>query len=310
MLEYAAWRLLRLLFTIWAIVSIVFVATRLTGDAINFLMPEGLDAASRAQLASYLGLDRPIPEQYLLYWRSLLEGNPGLSLFQRRSVLEIFSERWLQSAALLLSTMTVTVLVGVPFGILAAIWRQRLSGKVVLFTAFLAYTIPNFVLAILLLVTFSGTLHLLPSTGSSTLAHYVMPTLALAAYFIASLVRYTRNAMLDVLSQDYMRTARAKGLSERSVILRHGLRNALIPVITVLGLQVTTLVSGAVVIETVFAWNGIGDLLVNATLFRDYPVLEFGVIVVASGVIAVNVLIDLAYVAIDPRVKLSGERAS
>jgi peptide/nickel transport system permease protein len=288
----------------------VFVATRLTGDAINFLMPEGLDAASRRELAAYLGLDRPIPEQYLLYWRSLLEGNPGLSLFQRRPVLEIFSERWLHSAALLLSTMTVTVVVGVPFGILAAIWRQRLRGKVVLFTAFLAYTVPNFVLAILLLVTFSATLHLLPSTGSSTLAHYVMPTIALAAYFIASLVRYTRNAMLDVLSQDYMRTARAKGLSERSVILRHGLRNALIPVITVLGLQVTTLVSGAVVIETVFAWNGIGDLLVNATMFRDYPVLQFGVVVVAVAVVAVNVLIDLAYVAIDPRVKLSGEGAS
>jgi peptide/nickel transport system permease protein len=136
-----------------------------------------------------------------------------------------------------------------------------------------------------------------------------MPTIALAAYFIAALVRYTRAAMLDVLSQDFMRTARAKGLSERAVILRHGLRNALIPVITVLGLQVTTLVSGAVVIETVFAWNGVGDLLVNATLLRDYPVLQFGVVIVAVSVVAVNILVDFAYVAIDPRVRLSGERA-
>ena len=280
----------------------MFVATRLTGDAINFLMPEGLDAASRAQLASYLGLDRPIPEQYLLYWRSLLEGNPGLSLFQRRSVLEIFSERWLQSAALLLSTMTVTVLVGVPFGILAAIWRQRLSGKVVLFTAFLAYTIPNFVLAILLLVTFSGTLHLLPSTGSSTLAHYVMPTLALAAYFIASLVRYTRNAMLDVLSQDYMRTARAKGLSERSVILRHGLRNALIPVITVLAVNISWLLSGAVVVEYVFGLPGLGSLLVRSVGYRDYPLIQGLAFVFGVLVVIVNLLADLSYMLIDRRV--------
>jgi peptide/nickel transport system permease protein len=308
-LDYVVGRLLRLVITVWAIVSIVFFATRLTGDAINFLMPEGLDAQSRALYTAYLGLDRPILDQYFLYWRSLLEGNPGLSLAQRRSVVEIFSERWGQSAALLLSTMCLTIIVGVPLGIFTAIWREKLRGKVVLFTAFLAYTVPNFVLAIVLLLLFSAVLKVLPSAGSATPLHYVMPTIALAAYFIAALVRYTRAAMLDVLSQDFMRTARAKGLSERAVILRHGLRNALIPVITVLGLQVTTLVSGAVVIETVFAWNGVGDLLVNATLLRDYPVLQFGVVIVAVSVVAVNILVDFAYVAIDPRVRLSGERA-
>ncbi len=165
---------------------------------------------------------------------------------------------------------------------------------------------PNFVLAILLLLIFSYTLHWLPSAGSATLLHYLMPTAALAAYFIAALARYTRNAMLDVLSEDYMRTARAKGLPERSIILRHGLRNALIPVITVLGLQITTLVSGAVVVETVFAWNGIGDLLVGATLRRDYPVLQFGVLVIAAAVMLVNFAVDLAYAAADPRVRLVG----
>lgn len=175
-----------------------------------------------------------------------------------------------------------------------------------LFVAFLGYAVPNFVLAILLLLVFSYTLHWLPSAGSATALHYLMPTVALAAYFIAALTRYTRNAMLDVLSEDYMRTARAKGLSERAIILRHGLRNALIPVITVLGLQITTLVSGAVVVETVFAWNGVGDLLVGATLRRDYPVLQFGVLIVASTVILVNFAIDLAYAASDPRVRLVG----
>ena len=161
----------------------------------------------------------------------------------------------------------------------------------------------------MLILVFSFTLHWLPSSGAASLAHFIMPTMALASYFAAALARYTRNAMLDVLSQDYIRTARAKGLSESSVILQHGLRNALIPVVTVIGLQITTLVSGAVVVETVFAWNGIGDLLVGATLRRDYPVLQFGVLVVASAVVIVNILVDCTYAALDPRVRLSGGSA-
>lgn len=306
MLEFLAGRVLRMVVTLWLIVSLVFLATRLTGNPIDFLMPEGLDAASRREMIAYWGLDRPVIEQYWLFWRSLLSGDFGLGLMERRPVATIFFERLWQSASLLLATLSLTVIVGVPIGILAAIWRSSTRGSAVLFVAFLGYAIPNFVLAILLLQIFSRTLHWLPSAGSASLAHYVMPTLALSAYFIAALVRYTRNAMLDVLSQDYMRTARAKGLSERSVVLGHGLRNALIPVITVLGLQITTLVSGAVVVETVFAWNGVGDLLVGATLRRDYPVLQFGVLVVASAVIIVNLLIDLAYAFVDPRVRFAG----
>lgn len=306
MLEFLGGRLLRMAITLWAIVSVVFLATRLTGNPIDFLMPEGLDAASKREMIAYWGLDRSIVEQYWLFWRSLLTGDFGLGLMERRPVATIFIERLWQSASLLLATLGLTVCIGVPVGILAAVWRGQARGSAVLFTAFLGYAIPNFVLAILLLLVFSYTLHWLPSAGSGSLAHYVMPTLALSAYFVAALVRYTRNAMLDVLSQDYMRTARAKGLAEGSIILHHGLRNALIPVITVLGLQITTLVSGAVVVETVFAWNGVGDLLVGATLRRDYPVLQFGVLVVASAVILVNLLVDLAYAMVDPRVRLAG----
>jgi peptide/nickel transport system permease protein len=306
MIEFLGSRLLRMAMTLWVIVSVVFLATRLTGNPIDFLMPEGLDAASRREMIAYWGLDRPVLEQYLLYWRSLLSGDFGLGLMERRPVSLIFTERFWQCASLLVATLALTIGVGVPAGVLAAVWRSDARGGGVLFAAFLGYAIPNFVLAILLLLVFSYTLHWLPSAGSGTIWHYVMPTLALSAYFVAALVRYTRNAMLDVLSQDYMRTARAKGLSEHRIILQHGLRNALIPVITVLGLQITTLVSGAVVVETVFAWNGVGDLLVGATLRRDYPVLQFGVLVVASAVILVNLLVDLAYALVDPRVRLAG----
>jgi ABC-type dipeptide/oligopeptide/nickel transport system permease component len=306
MVGFLTGRLLRMVVTLWAIVSVVFLATRVSGNPIDFLMPEGLDAVSRRAMIAYWGLDRPILEQYGLFWRSLIAGEFGLGLMERRPVAVIFAERMGRSASLLVATLAVTVAVGVPVGILAALWRGTARGTAVLVTAFLGYAIPNFVLAILLILVFSFTLHWLPSSGSGSLVHYVMPTLALSAYFVASLVRYTRSAMLDVLSQDYMRTARAKGMPERVVIFRHGLRNALLPVITVLGLQVTTLVSGAVIIETVFAWHGVGDLLVGATLTRDYPLLQFGVLAVAATVIGMNILIDLVYAAADPRVRLAG----
>lgn len=291
--------------TIWVIVSAVFLATRLTGNPVDYLMPEGMDAEGRAAMIAYWGLDGPLWDQYWMFWRSLFEGEFGLGLMERRPVLEIFAERMGRSLGLLSLALLATIAVGVPFGILAAIWRQRALGSWVLLAAFLGYAVPNFILAILLLLLFSFTLHWLPSAGSATAWHYIMPVATLSAYFVAALVRYTRTAMLDVLGQDYIRTAHAKGLTPATVLLRHGLRNALIPVVTVLGLQIATLVSGAVVIETVFAWNGMGDLLVGATLRRDYPVLQFGVLVVASAVIVVNVLVDLAYAAIDPRVRVA-----
>lgn len=309
MLEYLVGRFGRMLITLWVIATVVFLATRISGNPIDFLMPEGLDAQSRAAMIAYFGLDQPLMTQYLSFWKSLVDGEFGLGLMERRSVAVIFGERVWRSLSLLSATLAVTIGIGVPLGVIAAVWRSTILGNTVLLFAFIGYAIPNFVLAILFLLTFSYTLQWLPSSGSGTLAHYIMPVLALSAFFVASLVRYTRNAMLDVLSQDYMRTARAKGLSETDVILRHGLRNALIPVITVIGLQMTTLVSGAVVVETVFAWNGIGDLLVGATLRRDYPVLQFGVLIVACAVVTINLIIDLIYSAVDPRVRLGGASA-
>ncbi len=305
MIGFLLYRTGRMLVTLWVIATVVFVATRVTGNPIDFLMPEGLDAASRAEMIAYWELDRSVLEQYLAYWAALARGEFGLGFMERRPVSTIFAERIGQSAALLGTTLFVTIAIGVPVGVLTAMWRRRRAGSAVLLLAFLGYAIPNFVLAILLLLLFSFWLHVLPSAGSATPLHYIMPTMALSAYFIAALVRYTRNAMLDVLGQDYMRTAWAKGLPPHIVMLKHGLRNALIPVITVIGLQMTTLVSGAVVIETVFSWNGVGDLLVGATLRRDYPVLQFGVLIVACLVIVVNTLVDLAYAAVDPRVRLA-----
>lgn len=299
-------RLARMAGTLWLVVTAVFFATRLTGNPIDFLMPEGLDQASRRAMVAYWGLDRPVLDQYVLFWHALLSGDFGLGLMERRPVGTIFAERIGRSAVLMVATLGLTVVAGIGAGVAGAVWRGRAAGTWVMAAAFLGYAIPNFVLAILLLLLFSYALHWLPSAGAGTPWHYIMPTAALSAYFVASLARYTRDAMLDVLGQDYIRTAQAKGLTQARVVIRHGLRNALIPVITVLGLQVTTLVSGAVVVETVFAWNGIGDLLVGATLRRDYPVLQFGVMAVAGVVIVVNAGLDLLYAAVDPRIRVGG----
>ena len=306
MAEFLVGRLFRVVITLWLIVTLVFFATRFTGNTIDYLMPEGLDAESRAAMIAYLGLDQPYLDQYWRYLRSIADGEFGISLFERRPVSTIVAERVWPSVSLLLAAFVVTLLIGFPLGVVAALKRSSPVGTGIMAAAFLGYAIPNFVLSILLLLVFSYSLHWLPSSGSGGLLHYVMPTTALAAFFIAGLVRYTRNAMLDVLSQDYMRTARAKGLDERVVIFKHGVRNALITVITVLGLQITTLVSGSVIIEAVFAWRGIGDLLVASTIQRDYPVLQFGVLAVAGVVVTVNLAVDLLYAAADPRVRLGG----
>jgi len=302
LLELLAGRLLRMVVTLWVIGTVVFFATRLTGNPVDFLMPEGLDATSRKAMIAYWGLDHSYAEQYRRFWSALLHGEFGIGIAERRPVATIMGERIWQSATLLLSSVICTILVGIPLGILAAIWRQTTRGTALLVAAFLGYAIPNFVLAISLILIFSFTLHWLPSSGSQTWVHYIMPTAALSAYFVAALVRYTRNAMLDVLSQDYMRTARAKGLSERMVIFKHGLGNALIPVITILGLQVTTLVSGAVVVETVFAWPGLGRLIYDAVLQRDYPVMLGIFLVMSVIVIVLNLVTDVIYRLVDPRV--------
>nr|WP_246373178.1 ABC transporter permease [Chelatococcus caeni] len=288
------------------IVTGVFFATRLSGNAVDFIGGEGLSAADRATLVAYYGLDASWLEQYWRYLRALAEGNFGISLVERRPVSTIALERVGPSLQLLVGAVLLTLAVAVPAGTLAAVYRKSWAGSMIMGAAFLGYAIPNFVLAVLLILTLSFWLGWLPSSGNGSLAHFVMPVVALSAFYIASLTRFTRNAMLDVLSQDYLRTARAKGLAEPRVIFKHALRNALITILSVLGLQIAGLAAaGNVVIETIFAWRGIGEMLVSAALRRDYPVLQFGVIAVALAVILINTLVDLAYGAADPRVRLA-----
>jgi len=307
MVRYTATTLLRMFVTFFVIVTLVFFATRLSGNPIDFVIGQGITEEDRILLTKYYGLDGSLWAQYLSFLHSFIDGQFGLSFLERRPVSQIVAERIWPSTQLLLTAFTLTMVVSIPAGILAAIYRKGWIGSAVMSMAFLGYAVPNFVLATFMVLIFSYVLNWLPVVGNGTALHFIMPTVALSAGLIAALTRFTRNAMLDVLGQDYMRTARAKGLPERVVILKHGLRNASITVLSVLGLQVAALAAaGSVVVESIFAWPGIGDMLVRAALTRDYPVLQFGVLTVAIAVITINTVVDLAYAWADPRLRKSG----
>jgi len=305
MLRHITRTLFKMVVTLFVIVTLVFFATRLSGDPIDYVVGQGITQEDRDLLTRYYGLDASIWEQYVRFLGSFVDGQFGLSFVERRPVADIVAERIWPSLQLLLSGVALTILVAIPLGILAAIHRSDWIGSTVMTIAFIGYAVPNFVLAVFMVLVFAFTLNWLPVVGNATAWHFIMPTITLAAGLIAALTRFTRNAMLDVLSQDFMRTARAKGLSEAVVVLKHGFSNASITILSVLGLQIAGLAAaGNVVVEAIFAWPGIGDLLVNAAILRDFPVLQFAVLAVAFAVIIVNGAIDMAYAYADPRIRL------
>lgn len=295
------------LVTLFAIVTVTFVATRLSGNPIDTFLGDGLSAEGREALIEYFQLDKSLWHQYVAYLRGVLSGEFGLSFVERRPVTQVVAERLWPSGQLLLASIGLTVAVSIPLGVLAAIYRRSWIGSAVMVLAFSGYAVPNFVLAIVMILTFSYWLNWLPVVGNDSVLHFIMPTIAMSGVLIAALTRFTRNAMLDVLGQDFIRTARAKGLSELRVVMRHGLGNAGVTVISVIGLQIASLAAaGSVVVESIFSWPGIGQLLVNAAIVRDYPVLQFGVIAVAVAVVLINALTDIAYALADPRIRLAG----
>lgn len=305
MLRHIARTLVKMIVTLFVIVTLVFFTTRLSGDPIDYVVGQGITQEDRELLTRYYGLDASVWVQYLRFLGSFVDGQFGLSFVERRPVADIAGERIWPSLQLLLAGISLTIVTAVPLGILAAIHRNSWIGSAVMSIAFVGYAIPNFVLAVFMVLVFAFTLNWLPVVGNGTPWHFIMPTIALSGALIAALTRFTRNAMLDVLSQDYMRTARAKGLPESVVILKHGFSNASITILSVLGLQIAGLAAaGNVVVEAIFAWPGIGDLLVNAAILRDFPVLQFAVLVVAFAVIIVNGAIDIAYAFADPRIRL------
>lgn len=306
MTRYILRTLFKMVMTLFVIITLVFFATRLTGSPLETFLGEGLTQEDRELMIDYFGLNGSIWEQYLRYLRGVVEGNFGLSFLERRPVAEIVAERVWPSLQLLLASLALTLCVALPLGVLAAIYRSSWIGSAIMAVAFVGYAVPNFVIAIFMVLLFAFSWNVLPVVGNGTWAHFIMPTIAMSGVLIAALTRFTRNAMLDVLGQDFMRTARAKGLPETVVILKHGLRNAGVTVLSVLGLQIAGMAAaGNVVVEAIFSWPGIGELLVSAAITRDYPVLQFGVISVAMAVVVVNAVTDIAYAYADPRIRMA-----
>jgi len=304
MTRFLTTRLLRSLLTLWLVFTVVFVASRLSGDPIQLLYPDGLSPEAEATMREYLGLNSSLVEQYVRYVSGLFRGDLGDSFFQRRDVGAMFAERLPATVSLALCAFLLSLVTGVPAGVAAALNRGRLPDRLIMSASFFSYALPNFVLGIALILIFSFSLHLLPSSGQGSWRHFLMPVATLGLSSAAGIARFTRSAMLDVLTQDYLRTARSKGLAATRVISKHALRNAAIPVLTIVGLQVGTLVAGSVVVETVFAWPGIGSLLADAATRRDFPVMQIGVLIVAASVIVANLLVDVGYGLLDPRIRV------
>lgn len=298
-------RMLRALLTMIFVVTAVFFATRYSGNPLDAMFPEGLNPDEYAYWEGYFGLDSSFLTQYLAYFRGLLQGNFGLSFVEFRPVTVIFAERLPNTITLFASAFVLAVAVGLPLGVYAAVRRDSPGATAVMALAFFGYAIPNYILAIFMILIFSFTLHLMPSSGHETWVHFVMPVITLAMAMLAWNIRFTRSAMLEVLNEDYVRTGRAKGLRERLVVGKHALRNAMIPIVSNLGLQVAGFVGWVVLVEAVFALEGIGSLIVRGALLRDYAILQFGVIVWAAVVIVANLIVDVIYALLDPRVRIA-----
>jgi peptide/nickel transport system permease protein len=303
MRTFIFWRVVRAFFTVFVVLVAVFIGARFIGNPFEFMFPDGLTEEEERLFMEQYGLNKPLHIQFVLYVKELTRGNFGKSITEHRPVTEMYKEGLGETIRLAVCAFPLSICIGIPAGIIGALKRRSGLGRLSMVIAFLGYAVPHFIIAITLILIFSFHLHWLPSTGNASIWHYIMPTITLAAGLTASVSRYMRSTLLDVLSQDFLRTARAKGLTERSVIFVHALRNALIPVVTILGLQVTDLIAGSLIVETVFAWPGIGELLVGSVIDRDYPVLQFGVICFASVVVFVNLSVDILYAVIDPRIR-------
>ncbi len=299
-------RLLLAVFVLWGVATVIFLVVRVV-PADPALLIAGTDASEEqlAQLRQQLGLDQPLIVQYGQFLLGLLVGDLGNSYALRVPAATLIANVLPNTALLALLACLLALVIAFPLGLLAALKVNRVPDRVVTVGTLFTQALPNFWIGVVLLLVFSQTLRWLPSVGLSSPLNLILPTIVLALPFVSVLTRMIRNGLLEVMGEGYINTARAKGLSERVVIFPHAVRNAAIPVVTIVGLQFGTLLGGAVVVETVFAFPGIGDLLVNSIQQRDYNVVQACVLVIATVFVVINLVVDLLYGLLDPRVRLA-----
>lgn len=303
MTAYVVKRLVQAVPVLLGITLVAFLLVRLTGDPASVMLPPDVPKETAEQFRREFGLDQPVWVQYAQFVGNAARGDFGKSIRYKEPVSSLFLERLPATLELGAAAMLIALAIGMPAGIISAVKRNTWIDTLVRFLALVGQAIPGFYLGLMLIIVVAVQWRLLPTSGRGAPEQLVLPAVTLAAAIIALLARFTRGAVLDVLRQDFVRTARAKGLAESLVLRRHVLKNAMIPVVTVIGLQVGQLFSGAVVTETVFAWPGIGRLMVQAIYTRDFPIVQATVMIVALLFVLVNLIVDLAYAWLDPRIK-------
>jgi ABC-type dipeptide/oligopeptide/nickel transport system permease component len=304
MIRLAGTRLLYTIPVLWLVVSVVFFLIHLVpGDPIQTMLGEGAASADVEAARHAYGLDAPVGTQYVNYWKGVLHGRLGRSIRLNQDVGQIIWQRYPFTLRLTLASLVFALVLALPAGIRSAQRRDRWDDRLLSFVSLLGLSFPNFALGPILILFFAIGLGLLPVSGAGTWAHLVLPAVTLGGALAAILTRMIRTAMLEELGQEYIRTARAKGLPERTVVYKHALRNAMIPVLTVLGLQFGALLAGAIVTETIFSWPGIGRLTITAISSRDYFLVQGCILAIGLTYIVVNLFTDVLYSAINPRIR-------
>jgi ABC-type dipeptide/oligopeptide/nickel transport system permease component len=297
----------RILYTVpvvWLVVSLVFLLIHLVpGDPVQQMLGEGAAPADIASLRHDLGLDQPLRIQYLHYWHGVLHGDLGRSIRLNDSVTRLVLARYPYTLELTLAAMTVALLLAIPAGVIASLHRGRWQDQVLGFVSLLGLSFPGIALGPILMLLVAIKLGWLPVSGAGSVDHLILPAVTMGGSLAAILTRMVRTAMLEELGQDYIRTARAKGLPERTVVYRHALRNALIPVLTLIGLQFGALLAGAIVTEMIFSWPGVGRLTVSAISNRDYALVQGCILAVGLTYVLVNLLTDVMYMVVNPRIR-------
>ncbi|PYM98696.1 MAG: hypothetical protein DME08_07305 [Candidatus Rokuibacteriota bacterium] len=306
MVRFLVGRVLQTVLSMLVVISIVFVLTRLSGNPIHLLLDVNATERDQEILTRYLGLDQPLPVQYAIYVKNLARGDLGQSILSRRPVAEHIWERLPATVELGFVAMFLSVLIGVPLGVYSAVRRGGIMDGAARVFAVLGQSMPTFWLGLMLILFFGVVLGVLPAGGRGGLEHLILPAFTLGYFTSAAILRLTRSAMLEVLGSDYIKFARLKGLHEQVVLWKHGLKNALLPVVTFAVMLFVQFLGGAVVTETVFAWPGLGRLILESITTRDYPIVQAGVLVLSALYLTGNLFVDVLYSYLNPRIRRAG----
>ncbi|PAP98360.1 ABC transporter permease [Mesorhizobium mediterraneum] len=303
MIRFVLVRVMRAVITILAVMTFAFVVLRMSGDPAEVMLGPDVPQNVIEAFRKSWGLDQPLWIQYLAYLKSIFTGDFGVSMRDKAPALQLVLERVPATLQLTVPALILKLLIGIPAGVYAALHRQSFADRGVILLAILGFTIPSFVMGLLLVLIFSVTLGVLPSGGQETWVHGILPTLTMSVGGVGILARFSRSAMIEVMGQPYIRTASAKGLKWRDVVWGHALPNAAVPIVTIVGFMVGSLIAGAVVVESIFSWPGIGRLLIVSVSNRDLAVVQCILLIVAATMVVSNLVVDLLYGWLDPRLR-------